>query len=325
GLIFYALLFARDFYAVIFGTVIGHLAVLIVSIMIELDFWKRRILLSTVQIKKVILYGLPFVPAFMVTWLFSSMDKLALRSFSSFEEIGFYTAANKIVAVLLIIQGGFSMFWIPVAYETYENKPDDTSLYSKASKVLAGFMFAVSLILIGFKDIIILILDKAYLPAASIMPFLIFNPIMYTVSETTVGGINFKKKTHWHLWISIMAALVNFIGNTALVPVYGARGAALATGLSYVVFFYARTLISRKLFPVDYGLTRYSIGTLVLIAVALINTFSDSAYLEAGSSILGLIIITLLYKPELKYVFSLSRRTIGKIVARRKAKPDNKQ
>ena len=325
GLIFYALLFGRDFYAVIFGTVVGHLVVLITSILMEFDFWKKGFLVSIASMKKAVLYGLPFVPAFMVTWLFSSMDKLALRSFSSFEEIGFYTAANKIVAVLLLIQGGFSMFWIPVAYETYENKPDDTSLYSKASKVLAGFMFAVSLTLIGFKDIIVLILDRAYLPAASIMPFLIFNPIMYTVSETTVCGINFKKKTHWHLWISIMAALVNFIGNAALVPVYGARGAALATGISYVVFFYARTLISRKLFPVDYGLTRYSLGTLVLIAVALINTFIDSAYLEAGSTVLGLVIISLLYKNELRYVVSLSRRIIGKVGMRRNAKPENKK
>jgi len=322
GLIFYALLFGRNFYAVIFGTVISHILVLLVSILMEFGFWKKGLLVSISLMKKVILYGIPFVPAFMVTWLFNSMDKLALRSFSTFEEIGFYTAANKIVAVLLLIQTGFSTFWTPVAYETYENTPGDTSLYSKASKLLAGLMFSVSLVLIGFKDIIVLILDSAYLPAANIMPFLIFYPIMYTVSETTVGGINFKKKTHWHLWISIMAALVNFIGNTALVPVYGARGAALATGVSYVVFFYARTLISRKLFPVDYGLKRYSIGTLVLIVVALINTFNDSAYLEAGSTILGLVIISLLYKTELKYVLSLSRRIIGKIGARRRNKPD---
>ncbi|RAM60362.1 polysaccharide biosynthesis protein [Mesotoga sp. SC_4PWA21] len=323
GLITYALLFARNFYAIIFGTVISHLLVLIVSILMELDFWKRGFLVSIASMKITVLYGLPFVPAFMVTWLFNSMDKLALRSFSTFEEIGFYTAANKMVGVLLLVQVGFSTFWTPVAFETYENKPGDTSLFSKVSKLLAGVMFAVSLGLIGFKDVIVLILDKAYLPAASIMPFLIFYPIMYTVSETTVGGINFKKKTHWHLWISIMAALVNFIGNTALVPVYGARGAALATGVSYVVFFYARTLISRKLFPVDYGLTRYSIGTLVLIAVALVNTFSDSAYLEAGSTVLGLVIISLLYKAELKYVFSSSRRIVGRIGAKRRAKSDH--
>lgn len=312
GLIFYALLFGRDFYAVIFGTVISHILVLLVSILMEFDFWKKGFLLSISLMKKVILYGIPFVPAFMVTWLFNSMDKLALRSFSTFEEIGFYTAANKIVSVLLLVQTSFSTFWTAVAYEAYEKAPDATSLYSKASKVLAGMMFAISLVLIGFKDIIVLILDSAYLSAANIMPFLIFYPIMYTVSETTVGGINFKKKTHWHLWISMISALVNFVGNTMLVPIYGARGAALATGVSYVVFFYARTLISRKLFPVDYGLTRYSLGTLILIVVALINTFNDFAYLEAGSAVFGLIVISYLYRSEFGYVLSLLTKKVCK-------------
>lgn len=323
GIIFYALVFGRDFYAVIFGTVIGHFVVLIVSVLMESSFWRKGLRLSPSWIKRIVIYGLPFVPAFIVSWLLNSMDKLALRSFSTFEEIGFYTAANKIVAVLLLIQTGFSTFWTPVAYETHEKSPDDTSLYSRVSKLLAAVMFMVSLLLIGFKDIIVLILDSAYLPAANIMPFLIFYPIMYTVSETTVIGINFAKKTHWHLWISLMAASVNFIGNSLLVPVYGAKGAALATGISYVVFFYSRTLISRKLFPVDYGLIRYSMGTLMLIVVALINTFSDSAYLQAGSALLGLVIISFLYKTELKYVFSLSSRILGKIHARRKVKPNH--
>lgn len=237
GLIFYALVFGRDFYAVIFGTVISHFVVLTTSVLMELNFWKRGFSLSIGRMKDIVLYGLPFVPAFIVSWIFYSMDKLSLRSFSTFQEIGYYAAGNKIVAVLLLIQTGFSMFWTPASYENYEKSSSDTSLYSKVAKLLAATMFVISLILIAFKDWIILIFDKSYLPAASIMPFLIFHPIMYTVSEITVVGINFKKKTHWHLWISVIAASVNFVGNTLLVPYYGARGAALSTGISYVFFF----------------------------------------------------------------------------------------
>lgn len=313
GIIFYALVFGRNFYAVIFGTIVSHFVVVIVSVLMELGFWRKGLSLSFERIKQIVFYGLPFVPAFIVTWLFNSMDKLALRSFSTFEEIGFYTAANKIVAVLLLIQTGFSTFWTPVAYETFEKTPDDTKLYARVSKLLAAVMFVVSLILIGLKDIIVLILDSAYLPAANIMPFLIFYPIMYTVSETTVVGINFKKRTHWHLWISIIAASVNFIGNSLLVPVYGARGAALATGVSYIVFFYSRTLISRKLFPVDYSLKRFTLSTMILVLVAFINTFNDVSVLEASTVLIGLFLVGLIYRTELKYSLSLFKQLARKL------------
>lgn len=103
-----------------------------------------------------------------------------MRSFSTFEEIGFYAAANKIVAVLLI-QAGFSTFWTPVAFEKYEDSPEDTNLYSKLSKALAGKMLATSLILISLKDIIVRILDSAYLLAANIMLFYISSNNVYSL------------------------------------------------------------------------------------------------------------------------------------------------
>lgn len=313
GVILYAFLFGRNFYAIIFGKVIGLALTLVVSVLLELDFWRKGFYLSKSLTKKIVLYGLPFVPTFIIAWLFNSMDKLALRSFSSFEEIGFYTAGNKIVSILMLIQAGFSTFWTPVAYENYENTPEDSSLYSKVSKLLAALMFSVALLVIAFKDLIILLLAKAYLPAANIMPFLVFNPIMYTVSETTVVGINFKKKTHWHLWISVLAAGTNFVGNTLLVPIYGAKGAAISTGLSYIVFFYARTLISKKLYPVDYNLKRFTAGVLTLLFVAFLNTFGENTAIEVGSAVLGFSIVLILYHKEIKYIFGLAKQIIHSI------------
>jgi len=307
GLIFYALVVARNFYAVIFGTFISHVVVLIVSVYMERSFWKKGFALSKTKIREAVLYGLPFVPAFMVTWLFQSMDKLALRSFSTFDQIGLYAAANKVVAVLLLIQAGFSTFWTPVAYEKFEKKPEDSVFFGKMFGLLSAVMFIMGLLVIGFKDLIILILDRAYLPAASIMPFLIFHPIMYTVSETTVMGINFLKKTYWHMAIALIAASANLVGNILFVPTFGARGAALSTGLSYIIFFYSRTLISRKLYPVDYRLARFTIAVMCCVSVALINTFIDSRVLEIGSVVIGLTAASIMYRKELRYSLKMLR------------------
>lgn len=55
-------------------------------------------------------------------WLFNGMDKIALRYWSSFDEIGLYAAAFKVVSVLLIFNGAFCAFWAPTAFRWYEEK-----------------------------------------------------------------------------------------------------------------------------------------------------------------------------------------------------------
>jgi len=320
GLVFYAIVFQRDFNAILVGTVFSHSIVMILSIGMEFQFWKSGFSISLSSIKQNIIYGLPFVPSLILYWVLSSMDKLALRTLSSFEEIGMYAAAFKIVSILLLIQSGFSMFWTPVAYETYEKNPNNTKFYSKINALLSCTMLIVGLFILTLKDLIILILDPAYLMAAGIMPFLIFQPLMATVSSTTGIGINLKKRTHWHLWIALMAAGTNLIGNLLLVPIYGAKGAALSTGIAYIVLYYSRTTFSKRLFSINYSVARFTVGTIVLGISALIHTFSDSILLGILSSLAGFPIVIILFYSEIRYLISLFRVYMMKILGKIKIK-----
>jgi len=298
GIIFFALAVEKSFLAIVFGTFISSLFVFALSFLLERTFWLRRCSLSIVTIKEILVYGLPFIPASLIYWLLSSMDKLALRSYASFEEIGLYTAGQKIVIALSLMQVGFGMFWAPVAYEQYENK-DSKAFFSRVSKTIAGAMFLVSILSIACKDIVVLIFDNAYVSSAKIMPFMVFSPLALTVSQVTAMGINFKKRTYWHVLVTLIAASVNFVGNSLLVPLFDAKGAALSTGIAYVVFFYTGTLISRKVYPASYSLVRFSMGVVVLFVVASVNTFSGNPAFEWLTATGGGVALFMLYKPEI--------------------------
>ena len=69
-------------------------------------------------------------------------------------------------------------------------------------------------------------------------------------------GIGFKKKTQYFFYVSVIASVSNFIGNLLLVPYLGAKGAAISTGLSYIIFFSARTYFSTKLIDFGFNLKR---------------------------------------------------------------------
>ncbi|MGB3468289.1 MAG: oligosaccharide flippase family protein [Cyclobacteriaceae bacterium] len=292
----YLYLIEDSFIALAYGSASSALITFLIALYFEREnfsFESRQ--LNKQDIKSFLRYGLPFLPTFIIVWIFQSMDKFGLRYFSDFNEIGFYSAAFKIVSVLTILQTGFTSFWTPIAFETYEKSTaEGKALFSNVFRGLSSLLLFAGLMIIIFRDVLIILFDSEYGEAAATVPFLVFIPVMYTMSEITVGGINFKNKTSNHLWIAIAAAIVNLIGVIILVPAFGARGAALSTGIAYVVFFYARTLISVKYYPIDFKLMQTSNSIVIVFIVAYFNTFYADLYVLVAvdlAGILGFILI----------------------------------
>lgn len=121
-------------------------------------------------------------------------------------------------------------------------------------------------------------------------------------------GINFSKKTYWHIIITGFSALANFLGNTLLVPLLGAKGAAVSTGLSYVLFFTLRTVIAKKYYPVDFDLGRIYLCTSLTIAVATAGTFVKNHVFYGILCVLVMLVILLIYRDAFSYVRSQLRK-----------------
>jgi O-antigen/teichoic acid export membrane protein len=317
--ILYALLVSKTFYAVIVGLFFSHVLSALLAIFFERDLWFGKFKINTGSVKEIIKYGLPFVPTFLITWIFQSFDKLALRNYCDFTEIGLYSAAFKVVSVMSLIQVGFSNFWTPVSYESYENDPESTGLFEKVSLFISAAMFVVGMLIIVFKDVIFLLLAKSYRQAAGISSFLLLIPIMNTTSQVTGVGIGFKKKTYWHMIISAVPAVANVIGNTLLVPQYGAKGAAFTTGLSYILYYCMKTFISKNLYPVNYHLGKFFTATVVFVIVAFINTFVGNLVWQVLSAVIGLVIVLLVYNTEVKYALDLVIDELKRVITPKKA------
>jgi len=311
--ILYALLVSRTFYAIIVGTLFSHIISALLAIYFEKELWFGKFKIELSSIKSIVRYGIPFVPTFLITWLFQSIDRLALRNYTDFNEIGLYSAAFKVVSIMGLIQTGFTTFWVPVSYESYENNPESTGIFEKTSLFISAAMFTFGMLIVVFKDAIFLLLESSYRQAAGISSFLILMPIMYTASEVTVVGINFKKKTYWHMLIATISAVANILGNFMVVPIYGAKGAALSTGISYIIFFGMRTIISKRLYKVNYHLGKFYFSTVVFVVVAFINTFVNILFLQVLSAVIGLILVLIVYREQVRYVLDFAIEELKKL------------
>ncbi|WP_165274913.1 polysaccharide biosynthesis C-terminal domain-containing protein [Thermotoga sp. Ku-13t] len=300
--LFLAIFVTRSFYAVVWGQIIGNLSVLILGFAI--DKQNRRFYLPSIKlINEYLKYGLPMIPSVLLYWALSSVDRIVLRRFSTFSEIGLYSAAFKVNIIFSIFTTGFLAYWKPLAFEKNE-KDRNKQFFKRATSLVNFIMFFIGMFALMLKDVIVLIMDKSYRNVTYIMPFLILIPIMTIISETTVMGIYFQKKTYWHIAIASISVVLNYLGNLVLVPSLGARGAAISTGLSYVFLMVLRTYISKRIYPVEYEFGKLISGTLVTIVVAFVYTFS---YYLAGflASLIGIGVLVFLYGNEFRLVVSV--------------------
>jgi O-antigen/teichoic acid export membrane protein len=235
----------RNFQGILLATTLASLITSFSLTWINRKYWNPAGSgLDRELLKRIFAFGLPLVPANIIGWLFAGMDRLALRAWSDFTQIGLYSTGFKIAGVFLIAQSAFCTFWIPTAYRWYENK-ELPEKFERVSGTISALMCLAGLFVILSRHLVIRIFDPSYSASAALVPFLIFYPILYTISETTALGIAFSRKTFLTLIITISCAVLNGIGNLILVPLYGALGAAISTAIAYFGFFLLRTAVSR--------------------------------------------------------------------------------
>lgn len=226
-------------------------------------------------IKNMLKFGLPLIPAMLMSWILASMDKVMLRSLCGYEELGLYTAAYKIVSAVSIVQSCFTLFWTPVAYRwNEENAPKEN--FAFVNTIVAVGMTLICLALLIVKNLVGIVLGDSFVEAIKIFPFLLLYPVMYTMSETTVMGIGFSRKTVYSIVISGIACIVNIVLNYTMIPLWGGAGAAFATGIAFLVFFWTRTLISRRLWW-DFPIFVYIVISVVLVINCYAHTFLNGA------------------------------------------------
>ncbi len=309
--ILYAKFFERTYYAIVFGQIMANLLAFIVGFVFEhSNILPVNIELSTT--KSLLKYGLPLLPSALIWWLFQFTSRYSLRVFSNFTELGYYGVGLKLANVMALVTAGFNLFWVPVAFETFEKDKENIRLFVNTSEIIRLVMIGFSLIIILIKDLIFMITSKNYLPASPVLPFLLLMPALQSILTITGNGIKFMKKTYWSLISSFTALILNILLNWWLVPKFGARGAALSMAISYTVLFTLETCISVKLFPVPYPLKKIYIAIALFFASAGVSTFVNKPIPNTLTSLICISFLILTFKNILKEGVDVSKNFISR-------------
>ena len=293
----------RDYLAIVYSTLIGQI---ISDLLIFIKYHdKIKINLSCIDFNTIIRYlkyGIPLALSAVIGYLLNSTDKIFLRYFSTYEELGYYSVAMRVASLLLIIQNSFCAFWTPVALRwRHENKNDE--YYEIVNRLLSLAMSLLFLFILTFKFLLPIIFSSNYSNSIKIIPFLLFYPMMSILSSTTELGIQFTKKSYITVISTVISLSINIVLDYFLVPVYDAVGASIATGISYIVFFWIRTIASRKLW-FKFNVNHLIYITCILFFSSLVSTIIDNQIIIIFVNLIFSILICFIYRNDLEKIIS---------------------
>lgn len=236
----------RSYASAIFGLVWGNLAIdLLFLVRYRAYFDFRGFRPDRKVFLRMLVFALPLILSVGLNSLLNSLDNLALHRYAGEEDLGIYNAALGMVSLFSLVSTSFTNFWLPTALRWQA----DGKSQRHFALISEGLVFLMSLLFFALLPASLLlewILGPAYRAAGSILGLLSLRPILSLISETTVLGLLFARKTAYNLPISLLTFLPGLLVNILLTPKWGYLGAALASAASSLVFYGARTYFSAK-------------------------------------------------------------------------------
>jgi len=268
-------LMGKTYKIVIYSGFLSIVLTVLIGIGLNLKSWKKGNGTPRHSQAEIMKYSFPLLLNKMVIWLFFSFDQIAIKLWSDYGELGVYSAALKLMAILTILQGTISSFIVPRQLKRYEENPEDRSYFTKTTMVITGVMFGIAIFTMIFRDLAHIVLGDSYREAIYVIPILTMAPVLNCMSETLSQGINFAKKPKWHFIAGLTASLINIGLNFILVPRYGAKGAAIATAIAWIGFFAVKLKVSMKYYYYEYDRNKIILGLGFLMVMGVYLAFND--------------------------------------------------
>lgn len=248
-----------------------------------------------------------FIPIVAMS-IYQQMDKTMLGVLSTYEQVGYYSSADKIVNIPLGIITGLGTVSLPrIVSLISENKIME---YKKVvEKSISLVMFMCSAIAFGIlavsQEFVPLFFGREFLPCVSLVSFLSFVIFFKAISIVLVNQILIPNDNEKYYIISVfIGAFINLILNYSLIRKFDAVGAVYATLISelivcfiqiFICFNYLNTLkiIGKNFQYIILGILMYGLVRKVAVLIKDTSLFQRSILeiLLGGTAFLGACVI----------------------------------
>jgi O-antigen/teichoic acid export membrane protein len=221
-------------------------------------------------------FGAPLVPAELAMYFMNTADRWFVQYYHGEEALGIFAVGAKFALLMALAVETFRKAWWPIAMDAMHSE-DGPETFRLIARLYMGLGTAAVVILTMLSPWLVRWLTApAFHDAWPIVGILAWQALFYGFFLIASAGIWKAEKTYLNLYLMGGAAIVGLGLNWLFVPPYGARGAALATAMTFCLWTFASLAASEKLWRVDYPLLRYSL--MISLAAAAVTWFVTTDY-----------------------------------------------
>lgn len=193
--------------------------------------------------KSVIFASYPFAVLAIFMSIYASVDVTMLSFFRGNVEVGYYSAANRLIFTLGFISSAFMTSLFPVMSSFYGKAKEKLPLLVEKSFkylliIVLPIAFGTTLLagrIISF--IYPTTISNDFSPASIALQILVWYSVLSFLNLIFIMVLQSTKYEKNIVKVVVFSVLSNIIFNLFLIPLYGFAGAAFSTVLSEIIFF----------------------------------------------------------------------------------------
>lgn len=191
---------------------------------------------SLSHIKYNLKFGIPLIPHTLSTFILVYFDRIIINQLNGAEDTGLYSFAYNVGMIIQVVIMGMNKSWVPIFYENLKN--DNFKNIHTLAINYSRYIYFAALVLIFFShEIVILMADKSYYSALSVVPIIVLAYVSVFMYTLYANYSFYRKKTVLISVATSLSCIVNIGLNYLLIPKFGYVAAAYTTLASYFLLF----------------------------------------------------------------------------------------
>ncbi len=195
--------------------------------------WQRLDLsVLRLPVREVLSYGLPLVLSDLLVVVRPTLAIVVLEYLASTTDVADFTAFLKIASLNLIVLQSMKLLYLPVASRLYSRGDhaaiDD--LYWQTTVWISLITFPIFVPCITMPETVALIVNgEKYVGASQLLVVLALGEYFNAATGLNTYTLQVYARVRFLVWTMVLATAVGLVLNMALIPLWGAMGAAVAT------------------------------------------------------------------------------------------------
>jgi len=231
------------------------------------DIIKLRLVWDRSVVRRMLAYSLPLMVASLPGVANDFLDRVLFRFFDTSSEawlasLGVYQAAVKLAVIMNLFIQMFRYAAEPFFFQRARDK-GSKELYAIVMEYFTAFCGLVFLGVIGYIDIISLLLGRDFRVGIGVVPIMLLSYMLLGMLFNVSMWYKLSGRTNMAIWITLAGLVVTAVVNVVFMPRFSYWASAFGHLASYLTMFILSAWLGSKYYPIPYSWKR--IGGIFLL------------------------------------------------------------